>query len=226
MVVADRNEDGARRTAEDAVAAGGKAVAQNTDVSREEDVIRMIERCKEEFGAFDFVHNNAGVQVEKHLHESTNEDWELVESVNLRGVFWGCKHAVVEMMKGGGGSIVNTASVLSEAGDPLLPIYTATKHGVVGLTRAIAIDETYTKANIRCNCVIPGDMDTPMVQQYLASAPDPEAVLNELESASPMGRLAQPREVAKAVLFLLSDEASFVNGTSIAADGGLLAKLY
>ncbi len=114
--------------------------------------------------------------------------------------------------------------MLSSSGDPFLTSYGATKHGVVGLARAIAVD--YAMAGIRCNCVLPGDMETPMILQYFEASPDPAAARAEMEGAYPVKRLAQPREVARAVVFLCSDDASYITGTELLVDGGLLAKAY
>ena len=224
VVVFDVNADGAEAVAAEARDAGGRAVAFGGDVTSEEDFAAAIASSREEFGSFDVIHNNAGVQVEKPLHESTIEDFDFVIGVNLKGVFLGCKQAVIAMRETGGGSIINTASILAHTGDPYLPIYTATKTGVLGLTRAIAVD--YAADGIRCNCVSPGDMETPMIQQYFDSTPDPAATRAEMEGTYPGKRFAHPKEVAQAVLFLATDEASFVNGTYLLADGGLTAKTY
>lgn len=224
VVLADVDDEGGRAAAEDLAAAGLPVVFQHADVANEDDVIAMIARCRTEFGRFDIIHNNAGVQVERHLHETTTAEWDRLNNVNLRGMFFGCKHAVIDFLAHDGGSIVNTASLLAFTADAFLPAYTATKTGVLGLTRAIAID--YFTSGIRCNAVCPGDMDTPMVQKYLAATPDPEGTLHELTSASPAKRLANPREVAQAVVFLASDDASFVNGAALVADGGLSVKTY
>ena len=224
VVVFDVNAEGAEAVAAEAREAGGRAVAFGGDVTSEEDLAAAIARCREEFGSFDVIHNNAGVQVEKPLHESTIEDFDFVTGVNLKGVFLGCKQAVIAMRETGGGSIINTASILAHTGDPYLPIYTATKTGVLGMTRAIAVD--YASDGIRCNCVSPGDMETPMIQQYFDSTPDPAATRAEMEATYPGKRFAHPREVAQAVLFLATDEASFVNGTYLLVDGGLTAKTY
>ena len=224
IVAFDKNAAGGERVVDEVREAGGTAVFQEGDVTREEDIVGAIARCREEFGGFDLIHNNAGIQIEQRLHETTNEQWEAVNNVNLRGVFWGCKHAVIAMRETGGGSIVNTASILAVTGDPFLPAYTATKTGVLGLTRAVAAD--YAIENIRCNCVCPGDMETPMIEKYFNATPDPENARTEMEAAYPGKRIAHPREVAMAVLFLASDEASFVNGTSIVVDGGLTGNAY
>jgi NAD(P)-dependent dehydrogenase (short-subunit alcohol dehydrogenase family) len=224
VVVFDVNAKGAEAVAAEAREAGGRAVAFAGDVTSEEDLAAAIANCREEFGSFDVIHNNAGVQVEKPLHESTVEDFDWVTGVNLKGVFLGCKQAVLAMRETGGGSIINTASILAHTGDPFLPIYTATKTGVLGMTRAIAVD--YAPDGIRCNCVSPGDMETPMIQKYFDATPDPEATRAEMEATYPGKRFAHPKEVAQAVLFLATDEASFISGTYILVDGGLTAKTY
>jgi NAD(P)-dependent dehydrogenase (short-subunit alcohol dehydrogenase family) len=224
IIVFDKNPEGGEKVVDEVTAADGAAVFQEGDVTREDDIVLAIRRCRDEFGAFDVMHNNAGIQVEAPLHETTNEQWDAVNDVNLKGVFWGCKHAVIAMRETGGGSIINTASVLALTGDPFLPAYTATKTGVLGLTRAIAVD--YASEKIRCNCVCPGDMETPMIEKYFNATPDPAAARKEMEEAYPGKRIAHPREVAQAVLYLASDESEFVNGTQIVVDGGLTAKTY
>ena len=224
VIVYDVNVEGAEAVATEAREAGGRAVAFEGDVTDEDQLAAAIARCSEEFGSFDVIHNNAGVQVEKPLHESTVEDFDWVTGVNLKGVFLGCKQAVLAMRETGGGSIINTASILAHTGDPFLPIYTATKTGVLGMTRAIAVD--YAGDGIRCNCVSPGDMETPMIQKYFDATPDPAATRAEMEATYPGKRFAHPKEVAQAVLFLATDEASFISGTYILADGGLTAKTY
>lgn len=224
VVVFDVNGEGAEAVAAEARDAGGTAVAFTGDVTVEADLAAAIARCREEFGGFDAIHNNAGVQLEKPLHESTAEEFDWITEINLKGVFLGCKQAVLAMRETGGGSIINTASILAHTGDPFLPVYTATKTGVLGMTRAIAVD--YAPDGIRCNCVSPGDMETPMIKKYFDATPDPAAARAEMEAAYPGKRIAHPREVAQAVLFLASDEASFVSGTYILVDGGLTAKTY
>jgi NAD(P)-dependent dehydrogenase (short-subunit alcohol dehydrogenase family) len=225
IVAFDKDEEGGEKAVAEVLAAGGRAVFHRGDVTNEDDIAAAVGRSRDEFGTFNVMHNNAGIQVEAPLHETSNEQWDSVNSVNLKGVFWGCKHAVIAMREiGDGGSIINTASILALTGDPFLPAYTATKTGVLGLTRAVAVD--YASDGIRCNCVCPGDMETPMIAKYFNATPDPEAARKEMEEAYPGKRIAHPREVAQAVLFLASDEASFVSGTSIVVDGALTAKTY
>ena len=204
---------------------GGEAVFLQGDVRQEEDVVAAIERCRAEYGALDFIVNNAGILGEGRLHETTNELWHDLVATHLTGTFWGCKHAVAAMRETGrGGSIVNIGSILSLTGDGYLAAYTAMKSGVLGLTKAIAID--YALDGIRCNCVCPGDMETPMIEQYFDGTEDAVAARAEMEAAYPGKRIAHPREVATAVIYLLSDDSSFVNGTPILVDGGLTAKTY
>jgi NAD(P)-dependent dehydrogenase (short-subunit alcohol dehydrogenase family) len=225
VVAVARDEETGRRSVEEAVAGGGQALFQRGDVRREEDVVAALERCRAELGSLDFVVNNAGILGEGRLHETTNEQWDDLVATHLTGTFWGCKHAVDTMRESGrGGSIVNIGSILSFTGDGYLAAYTAMKTGVLGLTKAIAID--YALDGIRCNCVCPGDMETPMIQQYFDGTDDPVAAREEMEAAYPGKRIAHPLEVAAAVVFLVSDESSFVNGTPILVDGGLTAKTY
>ena len=220
-----RDANGGNEAVAEASKAGGRAVFQQGDVRREEDVVAGIQRCRSEFGRLDFIVNNAGILGEGRLHETSNEEWDNLVATHLTGTFWGCKHAVNAMRESGrGGSIVNLGSILSFTGDGYLAAYTAMKSGVLGLTKAIAID--YALDDIRCNCICPGDMETPMIQQYFDGTEDPVAARAEMEAAYPGKRIAHPREVAAAVVFLVSDESSFVNGTPILVDGGLTAKTY
>lgn len=195
------------------------------DVREEATHTESIARCLEG-GRLDAYVNNAGILgPEGPLHDTSLEDWEEVNAVNMRGVFLGCRAAIRTMREGGhGGAIVNVGSILSQTGDPFLTSYTATKHGVLGLTRALAVD--YAAAGIRVNCVLPGDMETPMILEYFAASDDPVATRAEMEGAYPIKRIARPREVAQAVVFLVSDDASFVSGAELLVDGALTAKAY
>jgi NAD(P)-dependent dehydrogenase (short-subunit alcohol dehydrogenase family) len=224
IVGLDRDADGGSRVVEACAAAGGTAVFHEGDVTREEDVVAAIARCRAEFGSLDVMVNNAGIAVEARLHETTNEQFETAIAVNLRGTFWGCKHAVTAMRESGAGSIVNVGSIVSVSGDPILPVYAMTKHGILGLTRVIAVD--YAAEGIRCNCICPGDMETPMIERTFAAASDPAAARRAMEAEYPGKRIGDPKEVAAAVVFLASDESSFVNGAAFMVDGGLTASVY
>jgi NAD(P)-dependent dehydrogenase (short-subunit alcohol dehydrogenase family) len=224
VIVADVNADGAEAVADEIRGAGRSAVAQACDVTDEDQVVGALERSESEWDGLDFLVNNAGVQLEKPLHETDNEEYDWIFDVNVRGVFWGCKHAVVRMRDAQGGTIVNTASALSLVSDPFLPVYTASKHAVLGLTRSVGV--AYAADGIRCNCVCPGDMQTPMIEKYWAATGDPDKAREEMASMYPAGRIGQPGEVARAILFLASEEASYVNGAFMQVDGGLLSKVY
>ncbi len=220
-----RDAEAGEQTAEEASRTAGEAVFLQGDVRREENIVSAIARCEETFGGFDFIVLNAGILGEGRLHETSNEEWNDLVATHLTGAFWGCKHAIEAMRKNGtGGSIVTLGSILSFTGDGYLAAYTAMKSGVLGLTKAIAID--YALDGIRCNCICPGDMETPMIEQYFDGTDDPVAAREEMEAAYPGKRIAHPREVAMAAVFLVSDESSFVNGTPILVDGGLTAKTY
>lgn len=224
VLILDRDGDAAERVAQEFTAHPGKARVEIADVTNEDAVAAAIDRCRSEFGTFNFIHNNAGVQLEKPLDQTTEEEWDWVNSVNLKGVFFGCKHAVIALRELGGGSIVNTASILAHTADPFLPAYTATKTGVLGLTRAVAV--AYARDGIRCNCVSPGDMETPMLKKYFDATPEPKEARQAMEAAYPAKRVAHPREVAQAAVFLLSDDASYISGEFILVDGGLTANTY
>jgi NAD(P)-dependent dehydrogenase (short-subunit alcohol dehydrogenase family) len=196
----------------------------HADVSREADVAGLADGAVETFGRLDVMVNNAAIQIERELVETTEEDLDRILAVNLKGVFFGCKHAVRAMRESGGGAIVNVASVLALVGDGLLAAYCAAKGGVLGITRATAVQ--YGGHGIRCNAVCPGDIDTPLVQAYFDAAPDPAARRAEVEAEYPLGRIASPEEIARAVVFLASDASAFMSGQPLVVDGGLLATCY
>lgn len=224
VAVGRDEEDGSSLEAAAADLAGDIAFVRG-DVRDEACHDDAVAACVARAGRLDAYVNNAGILgPEGPLHETTLEAWEELNAVNMRGTFLGCRAAIRRMRDHGGGAIVNIGSMLSSSGDPFLTSYGATKHGVVGLARAIAVD--YALAGIRCNCVLPGDMETPMILQYFEASPDPAAARAEMEGAYPVKRLAQPREVARAVAFLCSDDASYITGTELLVDGGLLAKAY
>jgi NAD(P)-dependent dehydrogenase (short-subunit alcohol dehydrogenase family) len=197
---------------------------RHADVSREREVEELVAEAAERFGQLDVMVNNAAIQIEVELAETTEEQLDRVLGVNLKGVFFGCKHAVRAMRPSGGGAIVNVASVLGLVGDGILAAYCAAKGGVLGITRATAV--RYGDEGIRCNAICPGDIDTPLVAAYFATAEDPAALRAEVEREYPMRRIAQPREIARAVVFLASDDASFMTGQPLVVDGGLLADCY
>lgn len=226
MVVAvGRNADRGYEIVESIAAAGNTAVFVRGDVTVEADIVKAIEVCRTEFGSLDIMHNNAAFLVTAEVHETTSEDWDRSLRTNLSSVFWGCKHAVLAMrQQGHGGSIINTASVAAFAATADTAAYTATKSGVMGLTRSVAL--AYAAEGIRCNALCPGDFESPMLDAFLKTQTDPDTARREFESVYPTKRILKPEDVANAAVFLASDEAVGVNGTSLVVDDGLLAKTY
>ena len=194
-------------------------VAVEMDVSHDQDAARLVRTAVERFGGVDILFNNAGIEAPGTVTETTEELWDRLLDVNLRGVFLCSKHAVPEMQKRGGGSIVNTASINAIRGNHRLAAYSASKGGVVGITLAMALD--YAPHNIRVNCVCPATIEyTRMTDISMARDGNPEQKRQHLLAKHPMGRLGRPEEVAYAVLFLASDESSFVTGVTLPIDGG------
>ena len=192
------------------------------DVSMSEDAKRMVEATMEEFGRIDIVFNNAGVYLEKGAEDTTEEEWDRVIDVNLKGTFLVSKYAVPHMRRQGGGAIINNSSDAGLVGNRSCAAYCASKGGVTIMTKAMALD--YAKDNIRVNCVNPAVIDTPMVAREVARVDDPERYTQQMNMDHPIGRIGRPDEVAKAVLFLASDQASFITGAALSVDGGLTAQ--
>jgi NAD(P)-dependent dehydrogenase (short-subunit alcohol dehydrogenase family) len=220
------NAASVQQAAAELAAKGHAAIAIVADVADEASTERMMRETEAAFGRIDFIHQNAAVQIEKLLHETTPAEWDRLMSINLRAMFLGARAVLPRMMAAGGGAIVNSASILSLSADQILPAYTASKHGVLGLTRAIAVTEAYASKGIRCNCICPGDIRTPMVEQYWAAAPDPAEAERATTAHYPMKRIGTPKEMADTVCFLVSDRAAFINGAHLVVDGGVMAKCY
>ncbi|HHY2417473.1 TPA: SDR family NAD(P)-dependent oxidoreductase [Salmonella enterica] len=220
VVLADLDFNAAEAEAKRLVNAGYKAVAVRCDVTREDDAARAVETCIESFGGLDMAFNNAGLHVPVvNTADAEGSDFDLAISVNLRGV-WNCmKHELKQMRTQGSGVVVNCSSNSGLAGLANLGAYTASKHGVVGLTKSAALE--YAPQGIRINAVCPGPVETPMVQKALAASPEHmDAVIKEI----PAGRLGRSEEVAGTVLWLCSPLAGFVIGQAIAVDGGFTTK--
>jgi len=197
----------------------GSLLGVPMDVSRDEDAARLVRTAVERHGGLDILFNNAGIEAPGLVTEITDQQWTRLLEVNLKGVFLCSKHAVPEMLKRGGGAIVNNASINGIRGNHRLVAYSASKGGVVALTMAMAMD--YAPHNIRVNCICPATIEnTRMSDVSMGRDPDPEANRRRLVAKHPMGRLGRPEEVAWAVLFLASDEASFITGVALPIDGG------
>ena len=216
VVVGDVDIPGGEETASLIHEAGGEARFVRTDVSRSADVQALVAAAVSSFGRLDHAFNNAGINVEHGpLTESTEEEWERIQEVNLKGVFLGLRFEIPEMVRSGGGAIVNNASVVGLSGSSGTPAYVASKHGIVGLTRAAARD--HAKEGVRVNAVCPGTIQTPMYVRREGSDPSHDS---RIAAGIPLGRLGQPEDVAEAVVWLCSDGASFITGQTLVIDGG------
>ncbi|MBV9356637.1 MAG: glucose 1-dehydrogenase [Chloroflexi bacterium] len=220
VVVADRSGDGAGETLRMITEGGGSGQAVVADVSNAADAARIVDATVAAFGRLDTLVNNAAVMVSKAVPELTEDEWDLVLGVNLKGVFLCSRQAILRFrQQGGGGAIVNMASVNSFYAEGGVAAYCAAKGGVQQLTRAMAID--HSAEGIRVNCICPGWIDTPFNAAYFA-APGARDFAGKLHA---IGRIGQPDEIAAVAVFLASDDASFVTGASIVADGGFSAGL-
>jgi NAD(P)-dependent dehydrogenase (short-subunit alcohol dehydrogenase family) len=220
VVASDIDEAGGAETVKMITDMGGEAMFVKCDVSDQADVKALFAALMEAYGRLDCAFNNAGIEgIPSPCLECTEENWDKTIAINLTGVFYCCKEEVRIMLEQGGGAIVNTASVAGLVGFGGIPAYTASKHGVNGLTKVIALD--YAKENIRANSVCPGVIDTPMIDRFTGGDAEAKAGMEAME---PVGRLGKPEEVADAVVYLCSDEASFVTGINMPVDGGFAAQ--
>jgi NAD(P)-dependent dehydrogenase (short-subunit alcohol dehydrogenase family) len=201
---------------------GGRATFARTDVRSWSDVQHLVEAAVEEHGRLDAIVNNVGVAIGGSAGEMSEDDWNRVIDINLTGVWRGMRYAIPEMRKAGGGSIVNVSSVQSLVGFIGWAGYAASKGGINALTQQAAVE--YAPDGIRVNAVIPGTILTGMNEGILAEHPDPDGLMAEWTAMHPVGRIGQPEEVATAVVYLASDESSFVTGMLLRVDGGMVVK--
>ena len=200
----------------------GEAAFVRGDVSKAKDAQRMVEGTVRRFGRIDVLFNNAGVYVEKLAEDTSEDEWDRVLDINLKGTFLVSKYAIPYMKRQRSGSIINNSSDAGLVGNRSCPAYCASKGAVTIMTKAMALD--YAKYNIRVNCVNPGTIDTPMLACEAKASGDQKAYLKRMDEELPIGRVGRPEEVAQAVLFLASDAASFVTGAALSVDGGLTAQ--
>ena len=221
LVIADKRKDHAASVAAECEKLGAKAIPFEVDVTKTAEVKAMIDETVKTYGRLDVLLNNAGYGIAGSVTETDEDDWEALMSVNVRGVFLCTKYAIPAMTKNGGGSIVNTASVVAAVGIHNRAAYCASKGAVAALTRAVAIDHVHE--GIRCNAISPGTINTPYFEEILAKSPDAAAIRKGLEDRQLMRRMGKPDEIAAGMLFLASDESSFATGAILTIDGGMTA---
>ncbi len=222
LVIADMNAEGGQQTVHMITENGGEATFVQVDVSKAIELEAMISKAVETYGRLDCAHNNAGIgsRPRAPLHKCTEETWDRVLAINLKGVWLCMKYEIIQMLKQGSGTIVNTASIMGLVGSwSGTAAYNASKHGVVGLTKTAALE--YATAGIRVNAICPGYIQTPLIEEALTSNPALEA---QIVARHPVGRMGKPEEIAEAVVWLCSDAASFVTGHTMTVDGGYVAQ--
>jgi NAD(P)-dependent dehydrogenase (short-subunit alcohol dehydrogenase family) len=224
VMVTDVKEQEGRAAADEIVEAGGEAMFMRQDVSSESDWDAAIAATMRRFGRLDILVNNAGVALGADVESTSLQQWRALMAVNLDGVFLGTRRAIAAMKAAGGGSIINLSSIAGLIGDPNLAAYNASKGGVRIFTKSAALHCAKAGYNIRVNSVHPGYIWTPMVENYLAAQPDPEAAKALAASLHPVGHMGEPNDIAYGVLYLASDESKFVTGAELVIDGGYTAQ--
>ena len=219
VVVADVQD--ASREVGEMTKQGGEALFVQADVSSEPQVDRLIERTVAAYGRLDVLVNCAGVELSKKITDTSEAEWDRLMSVNLKGVFL-CSRAAIPVMQRNGGVIVNVASELGLVGGSEIAAYCASKGGVVQLTKAMAID--HAGDGIRVNCVCPGPVSTPLLEAIIRASSDPEEERRHIAEKTLLKRLGRPEEIANVILFLASEESSYLTGSVVAADGGWTAQ--
>jgi meso-butanediol dehydrogenase / (S,S)-butanediol dehydrogenase / diacetyl reductase len=220
VLVVDVNDKGGSETVELVQLQNGEASYFHANVSNVGEVKSMIERAVERYGRLDILFNNAGIECAKGSLDTSEEEYDRTLDTNLKSVFFGCKFAA-EKMKNNGGAIVSTSSVNAVSGSADLVAYVASKGGILSMTTALA--KEYAPFGIRVNCILPGPIDTPMSTNSPMSVADPAATLKQTIDMTLLKRMGTPKDVAYGVLYLVSDEGSYVTGTALTVDGGWLA---
>lgn len=219
VIVADINAKALEETVETSRKQNLAMESMLLDVSKSENVEHMVRTVVDKYGRLDCAVNNAGIEGDMMpTHECSEQNWDRVIDVNLKGIWLSMKYELLAMLPKGGGSIVNVSSTAGVGGLPRWPAYSAAKHGILGLTRTAALE--YAKTGVRINAVCPGAIQTALLDRITALEPSIRDLYIQLE---PVGRLGQPEEVAESILWLLSDQASFVTGHAMHVDGGFLA---
>ena len=220
VVVADVDEAGGAETVAQIEAASGTAVFVAADVSQSVAVENMVGAAVAAYGGLDCAFNNAGIQGElSQTADCSEENWDAITGINLKGVWLCMKYEIAQMLKQGSGAIVNNASNFGLVGSNGMPAYSASKHGVIGLTKTAALE--YAQRGIRVNAVCPGPVQTPLVDKILEGKPE---IIDAIISREPVGRMGEAEEIAHAVVWLCSPQASFVVGSVLSVDGGFVAQ--
>jgi NAD(P)-dependent dehydrogenase (short-subunit alcohol dehydrogenase family) len=222
VVVSDINYESAQKVANEIKANGQVALAVKTDVSSDKEAQELIATCVKEYGTIHVLVNSAGVNIPGVFHEVKNEVIDKTLNVNLKGSIYTCRAAIPHMLKHKNGSLVNISSVNGIVSEPFLTVYSASKGGVVMLTKGIALD--YAKLGIRCNAICPGWVDTPINYAHAEMMGGLDKIYAEIDKFQPIGRPGEPVEIAHLALFLASDESSFMTGSIVSADGGMTAQ--
>jgi NAD(P)-dependent dehydrogenase (short-subunit alcohol dehydrogenase family) len=221
VVLIGRRTELSLQTADRICKNGGKAMAYTCDVSCEQEVRASIVAGTDRFGRLDIVVNNAGMVQVKPLHEYSEDEWDYLMAVNVKSMFFAVKHALPFLQTHDRSYIVNVGSISSFVGQAGTPVYTTSKHAVLGLTRSVALD--YAAAGIRCNCVCPGITLTPMLTEHLEKTGDPQAALDNRLRRVPLGKSLSPEDVARSILYFSCEDSVGVTGTSLVVDAGYLA---
>lgn len=221
VLAVDANEAGGEATVAAIRAAGNEGAFARADVTREADVKDVIELAIARWGRIDILFNNAGIVQVKSVEETTEEDWDRVMAVNVKGAFLAIKHAAPYMRRGGGGAILNTGSTSSFMGQLGTPAYSASKGAIALLTKSLALD--LGRDHIRVNCICPGITDTPMLREHLGHGPEGEARIRTRLARVPTGEILSPEDIARAALYLVSDDSRGITGILHVVDGGLIA---
>lgn len=219
VIAARRNEEG-EETLRLVKESGGDGIFVKTDVTNENDVKSLVEKTIKTYGRLDYAFNNAGIWEDlTPFVDKTSDTFDRIMNINVKGVWFSMKYEIPQMLKNGGGAIVNTSSVEGVIGFPQNSIYVASKHAVLGLTKSAALE--FAKSGIRINAVAPGSIETEMTQSVFDSN---AKIKEQIISMHPIGRIGKPEEIANAVVWLLSDKASFVTGHTLLVDGGLVSR--
>jgi NAD(P)-dependent dehydrogenase (short-subunit alcohol dehydrogenase family) len=221
VVVTDIDVEGGQKTASRIASKGSDVIFGQVDVARAADVKRVVDDTVARWGRIDILFNNAGVVLVKPLEEMTEAEWDRVMAINVKGAFLAIKHVVPHMRRNGGGAILNTGSVGSFTGQLATPVYSASKGAIALLTKSLALD--YGRDRIRVNCICPGITDTPMLREHMGHGAEGEERIHARLSRVPTGEILRPEDIARAAVYLVSDDSAGVTGVLHVVDGGMLA---